>query len=116
MEDVQPGFILGELLYVPGGLVHHHPPLLGPDGLLQPALHLGGLVAGVVPALHVDALLVVRPELFQLLGGVLGAVDPQDDGEGGVAAVERSDMAAERVVQRLVGGVGVLLPGTAPGR
>ena len=110
MQDGQLGFILRQLLLVPGSIVHHDLPLLRPDGPLQAPLHLRGLIAGVMDAVHRHAFLIVRPELLQLLGAVLGAVDPQDDGEGGVPAVQGPNPTAKGIVQGPVGGVWVLLP------
>ena len=91
---------------LPGG---NNLVFLLPDGSLQPALHLRGLIAGIVPALILKTPLVLRTKLGQLCAGVLRGGHTHDDAKGGVATVQSADAALEAVVQGLVFPVGVLL-------
>ena len=99
-----------QLLRIPGGFVHQDTPLLPPDGGFQPPLPLGGFVAGIVLTLVGNALLVLLAHPLQLFRAVLRDAHSQDDGMGGMAAVEGPNAPHEAVVQRLILGVRVLLP------
>ena len=99
-----------QLFRIPGGFVHQDAPLLPPDGGFQPPLPLGGFVAGIVLPLVGDALLVLLAHPLQLFLAILGDTHAQDDGMGGMAAVEGPDAPHKAVVQRLVFSIRVLIP------
>ena len=56
-----------------------------------------------------NAFFILRTECFQLLCGVLGAVDTEDDGESSVSAVQSTDPADKAVVQGGILCIAVLL-------
>ena len=62
---------------------------------------LSGLVHGEMPAIVINALLVVLPELLQLSSGILWGIHTHDNRRSGVPTVQRSNSADKRIVQFL---------------